>query len=224
MEGSCCTLHDGIGPAQRRKRLCLFVEGWGKGRPTAPLRRPAWASRTAPLQDQRSVAPRGPRLTLSSPRYVDVPLDHEDPNVPAPLAVVLVSGDESRFVVQVRAPALRAFEGAHRFWERRAAAMNFVRIRAPYGRCRPAEWGTSALRRALDSIPEFESSLGTLESTPRVPEVPKLFRESHPGESNSRPAAYKAAALPTELGWRGRAIGRGGKNVCRSILPVGAGG
>ena len=54
--------------------------------------------------------------------------------------------------------------------------------------------------------------------------MPKRFAESHPGELNSRPAAYKAAALPTELGWRGRAIGPGGKNVCRSLSPGGAGG
>ena len=30
------------------------------------------------------------------------------------------------------------------------------------------------------------------------------FGVSHPGDSNPRPALYESAALPTELGWRGR--------------------
>ncbi len=37
--------------------------------------------------------------------------------------------------------------------------------------------------------------------------------ESHQGELNSRPAAYKAAALPTELWWRAEPIAPFGKRV-----------
>src|SRR2546422_9068968 len=41
----------------------------------------------------------------------------------------------------------------------------------------------------------------------------KLFLRSHQGELNSRPAAYKAAALPTELWWRIESIVPFGKRV-----------
>ncbi len=44
-------------------------------------------------------------------------------------------------------------------------------------------------------------------------EIPRTEVGSHQGELNSRPAAYKAAALPTELWWRGEPIGASCKSV-----------
>ena len=41
----------------------------------------------------------------------------------------------------------------------------------------------------------------------------KLFLRSHQGELNSRPAAYKAAALPTELWWRDVPMGSAAKSI-----------
>ena len=41
--------------------------------------------------------------------------------------------------------------------------------------------------------------------------------ESHQGELNSRPAAYKAAALPSELWWRSEPIDRCTKRVFARI-------
>lgn len=44
--------------------------------------------------------------------------------------------------------------------------------------------------------------------------------ESHQGELNSRPAAYKAAALPTELWWRAESIVPFGKRVSARARAV----
>lgn len=41
--------------------------------------------------------------------------------------------------------------------------------------------------------------------------------ESHQGESNSRPAAYKAAALPTELWWRDASMVAERKSISRTL-------
>src|SRR2546429_8652096 len=46
-----------------------------------------------------------------------------------------------------------------------------------------------------------------------------LFLRSHQGELTSRPAAYKAAALPTELWCRLEGMGRCGKSVLRGPRP-----
>src|SRR2546428_396841 len=64
---------------------------------------------------------------------------------------------------------------------------------------------------------------GSMSSSERYPESgtrPGSFwnsamapDRSHPGESNSRPAAYKAAALPAELGWRSEPMEAFGKRV-----------
>src|SRR3989454_1085066 len=46
------------------------------------------------------------------------------------------------------------------------------------------------------------------------------FLQSHQGELNSRPAAYKAAALPTELWWRTESIVPSGKRFPRESGAV----
>ena len=45
------------------------------------------------------------------------------------------------------------------------------------------------------------SQLATREESYTLKMWVERFNMSHPSESNRRPAAYEAAALPTELGW-----------------------
>src|SRR5207245_10202513 len=74
-------------------------------------------------------------------------------------------------------------------------------------------------RRASARSTGFRGGGATISSLHRTIGGFKLFSRSHQGELNSRPAAYKAAALPTELWWRVEPMGRCGKSVLRGPRP-----